>query len=260
MKRLDLNSPFPGPVLYTAETGSTMDEARGYTRKRRGESLHGTVIVAGHQREGRGRLRSRRWESAPGESLLATLVLDVQQRFPGSSLSIRLALAVSRYLEERYGLEPEIKWPNDVLIAGRKISGILCESAGELFFGGIGLNCRQDLQKGGRDEAGGVFVREEWSVPPTSIYSETGLRPDPLEELPPLLESVAKVLDMKDIREVQSYLYKRGERMRLVEGHPDTGTLLEGSPEAVSREGALLFRRESDGEILRLFSGEFSSR
>ncbi len=88
----------------------------------------GTVVVADSQTAGRGR-RGRSWLDEPGASLLASIVLRPRLdpvRLPG--LSLAAGIAVAEALTRAAGLSPRLKWPNDVLVGGRKIAGILLES------------------------------------------------------------------------------------------------------------------------------------
>ena len=105
----------------------------------------GTVVVARSQTAGRGR-RGRRWEDEPGASLLVSLV--VRSRLPMARwplLSYAAALAVADMLGEVAGLPVRLKWPNDVLVGGRKIAGILLESRTTLaaVMVGVGVNLNQ---------------------------------------------------------------------------------------------------------------------
>lgn len=87
-----------------------------------------TVVVAGHQLAGRGR-RGRSWHDEPGGSLLFSIV--VRPRLPVERvpmLSLAAGVAVAEALAEHVGLATRLKWPNDVLVRGRKIAGILLES------------------------------------------------------------------------------------------------------------------------------------
>jgi BirA family biotin operon repressor/biotin-[acetyl-CoA-carboxylase] ligase len=106
-----------------------------------------TVIVADVQTAGRGR-RGRAWEAAPGTSLLASILVrpvPAETRvLPG--LSLATAVAVADALERGAGVAPRLKWPNDVLLGGRKVCGILLESrsgASPVVVVGIGINVLQ---------------------------------------------------------------------------------------------------------------------
>jgi BirA family biotin operon repressor/biotin-[acetyl-CoA-carboxylase] ligase len=108
----------------------------------------GTVVVADYQAAGRGR-RGRAWDALPGTSLLATILVRPRvapDRWAAYSLAT--AVAVAETLERVAGLGPRLKWPNDVLVGGRKIAGILLESridAAEsgVIAVGIGVNLAQ---------------------------------------------------------------------------------------------------------------------
>ena len=107
-------------------------------------AVDGTVVVADHQTAGRGR-RGHHWEDEPGASLLFSVVarssLPIAQR---PLLSFAAAVAIADALAEVAGVATRLKWPNDVLVSGRKIAGILLESRGEdLVIIGIGVNVAQ---------------------------------------------------------------------------------------------------------------------
>lgn len=108
--------------------------------------LPGLIVVADYQSAGRGRLE-RRWESPPGANLLASFLLampaDPRARWqiPGA-----LAVAAATAIETTCGIVARVKWPNDLLVGGEKVAGILTESASSptgpaLSAVGIGVNC-----------------------------------------------------------------------------------------------------------------------
>ncbi|MGB3329484.1 MAG: biotin--[acetyl-CoA-carboxylase] ligase [Thermomicrobiales bacterium] len=137
--------PFGWPLVRLDVTGSTMDDALALARHGAG---HGTVVVAGLQTAGRGRA-DRRWETPPGTALLMSVILRPNLPMAAlSPLSMLAALAV-REIAIACGVADDdirIKWPNDVLIQGKKVSGILTRVhhlvPGELpvVVLGIGLN------------------------------------------------------------------------------------------------------------------------
>ena len=126
MKRLSAESPFWGaPIYYQAETDSTMLDAAFLVSR---GTPSGTVVVAGFQHAGRGRYAERKWVSKPGDGLLFTLILDSEFLETALELTpLLVGLGVALYVEERARRPCLIKWPNDVLADGGKISGILCE-------------------------------------------------------------------------------------------------------------------------------------
>src|SRR3954468_22320857 len=118
------------PRLHLRETASTNDRARALAMA---GAPHGTLVTAASQTAGRGR-QGRRWIAPPGRGLLASLVV----REPPALLPLFGAVAVA----DTVGPAARIKWPNDVLVDGRKVAGILAEGrpADGWAVLGIGLN------------------------------------------------------------------------------------------------------------------------
>jgi BirA family transcriptional regulator, biotin operon repressor / biotin---[acetyl-CoA-carboxylase] ligase len=103
----------------------------------------GAVAVAEHQTEGRGRL-GRQWDDAPGTALLVSVLL--RPRLHGDRLPTLSPLAggaCAEAIREETGLDAEVKFPNDVLVAGQKIAGVLAEASGGRVVLGIGVNVNQ---------------------------------------------------------------------------------------------------------------------
>lgn len=130
-------------VHYFLETPSTNDVAMQIGKE---GAAAGTIVLAESQSKGRGRL-GRKWQSPSGTGLYFSLILRPQIA-PEDLAKITLAAGVSvcQAIEAETKLNPQIKWPNDILIQGRKVGGILTETgsfrAGEipLVVLGIGLN------------------------------------------------------------------------------------------------------------------------
>ena len=118
------------PRVHRRVTGSTSVDARDLAIA---GAPHGTLVTALEQTEGRGR-QGRRWHAPPGSALLCSLVL----RDPPPLLSIVAGVAVA----ELAGPTAMLKWPNDVLLDGRKVAGILIEGRPQERWAvlGIGLN------------------------------------------------------------------------------------------------------------------------
>ena len=103
----------------------------------------GAVAVAEEQTEGRGRL-GRSWHAPAGTSVLASVLLRPPVRPPRlPELTLIAGGAVAEAIAEVTGLEPAIKFPNDVLIGGRKVAGILAESSEGRVVLGVGVNVNQ---------------------------------------------------------------------------------------------------------------------
>jgi len=144
-----LRGSFGEPYLYLAETTSTQDVLRN------GDFPHGAVAVAEHQTAGRGR-SGRRWDGASGAALLFSVLLrpptpgrgdrlqPVVRAAPLPQLSLVAGLAVAAALESQVAVPALLKWPNDVLVEGRKVAGILLEASGGTVVCGIGINVNQE--------------------------------------------------------------------------------------------------------------------
>jgi BirA family biotin operon repressor/biotin-[acetyl-CoA-carboxylase] ligase len=126
-------SPLGSPRLHLAVIDSTNTRARELAAA---GAPHGTLVTAGEQRAGRGR-QGRTWSAPPGRALLCSVVL----RDPPWLLPLLAGVAVAE-VAEGLGARAQVKWPNDVLIDGRKVAGILVEGRPQERWAvlGIGLN------------------------------------------------------------------------------------------------------------------------
>lgn len=110
-------------------------------------SLHGSVVLTDHQIAGRGQ-SDRKWQTSAGQNLTFSLIFEPQKAERLSLLTLTCALAITEVINEMCGISADLKWPNDILCKGKKLSGILTET---LFLGnnlekvvvGIGLNVFQ---------------------------------------------------------------------------------------------------------------------
>jgi BirA family biotin operon repressor/biotin-[acetyl-CoA-carboxylase] ligase len=153
------------PRLHLRETSSTNDRARQLAAA---GALHGTLVTAVAQSAGRGR-QGRTWSAPAGHALLMSLVLR------GAHPLLPLAAAVA--VSETVGPGAQIKWPNDVLVGGRKIAGILAEGRPQEGWAvlGIGVN---------------VAVRVE-DLPPELHHTAATLARSPADVEPFLAELLA---------------------------------------------------------------------
>ncbi|MCC5812672.1 MAG: bifunctional biotin--[acetyl-CoA-carboxylase] ligase/biotin operon repressor BirA [Ectothiorhodospiraceae bacterium] len=130
------------------------------------------VVLAERQTAGRGR-RGRSWVSPLGASLYLSLSWPFQAPARGlSGLSLLTGLCVAEALEQVLGLQPQLKWPNDLMYQGRKLAGILIELSGEpdgpcRAVIGIGVNCRLPEEQV-------TAIDQPW----TDLYRATGQAPD----------------------------------------------------------------------------------
>ncbi len=141
MAILSGKSPWGREIFFHREIDSTNSEL---IRLARSGAPEGTVVTAESQTAGRGR-RGRRWHSPAGGGLWMSLLLRPPRSLPlPGGLSLAAGLACARAIQDRFGIVPELKWPNDLLVAGKKVGGILVEAGdgegGCFAVIGIGIN------------------------------------------------------------------------------------------------------------------------
>ena len=235
-----ITNPFRAPVYYYARTDSALQAARECLAE---GCPDGTFIYAGYQTAGRGRIAGRQWLSPAGENLLGTLIL----KQPASTdFTLRIGLAVSLTLDSFLpsAVRTAVKWPNDILINGKKTAGILCESAGGCLLAGIGINLLQT-----------AFLRSiEYTA--TSLAMIIGVDKCPSFEvfIPALLDQIQECLTRRDWNEeISRRLWKRGSAVRFMRGQQEDD-IIEGSLTGIAPDGALCIT-EADTER-RYYSGE----
>ncbi|MBX6363022.1 MAG: biotin--[acetyl-CoA-carboxylase] ligase, partial [Gemmatimonadetes bacterium] len=137
-------------LLVFATLDSTNDTAR---RLAETGAPAGTVVLADEQRRGRGQ-HGRSWHAPAGKGLLLSVLLRPDEDGAGapSILPIRVGLAVAQAVEAATGIDVRLKWPNDLLVGGRKLAGILCEgvrggAGAQSVVVGVGINVDQDLHE-----------------------------------------------------------------------------------------------------------------
>ena len=149
------------------------------------EAPEGALVAADEQTAGRGRL-GRRWLAPPGTSLLCSLQLRptvASERLP--ELTGVASRACADAIAGLTGLEPELKFPNDVLVGGRKVAGILAEAREERVVLGIGVNVNVAADE----------LPQDVDRAATSLLAETGRELDRAELLAELLERLERRYD-----------------------------------------------------------------
>ncbi len=136
---------FGGKVFFFKSIKSTMDYAKKLAEM---DEPEGTAVIADYQSHGRGRF-GRIWKSEPGENILMSIILRPTiplEKF--GILSLLTAISVSEAIEKNANVKITTKWPNDLLINGKKFCGILIEASiavdkGDFVILGIGINVNQ---------------------------------------------------------------------------------------------------------------------
>ena len=207
----------------------------------------GTVVAAREQTQGRGRL-DREWFSSVGANLTFSILLRGKfnpRQLPSASMAA--AVAVAELLETE-GLKPSLKWPNDVLVNGKKICGILSEGIADGVIIGIGLNV--NMQNA-----------EHIDQPATSVLIETGKRRDIDELLGKLLKRLSVRLDewaAGGFSKVRKNWEAKAQNIGETVAVRDGGTAHKGVLAGFGPDGELLLRAD-DGTVLSIWAGDLSA-
>jgi BirA family biotin operon repressor/biotin-[acetyl-CoA-carboxylase] ligase len=232
-------------VFYHPLLPSTMGAARQEARRGAAE---GTVIIAGEQAGGRGRLQ-RAWLSPAGNIALSVILYPDVSSLP--YIMMLASLAVARSIEVVTGLKVQVKWPNDILISRKKVSGILVESqvmGGRVGYVIIGIGINVGLRAADFPEIAATA---------TSLDDEAGRSVSRRDVVRHLLREMERLyLTLPDGEPIYQAWRKRvtlGRRVRVTPG----SLTLDGVAEAVDESGALLLRLD-DGSVARVIAGDVS--
>jgi BirA family biotin operon repressor/biotin-[acetyl-CoA-carboxylase] ligase len=218
-----------------------------------GSWRHGTTVVTDYQEAGRGRLK-RAWVAPPGSSLLLSILLTPAADVPSSDLMMVAGLAVSDAIREISMLSAELKWPNDVLLAERKLGGILAERSvqqgNSRVVLGIGLNLNFD-----------PAAIPELGNSSTSLQRALG-RPIEREAVALALFKYCELWYGYLTRDPNSVFSTWAARLQTI-GHAvlvsGTGRRWQGVATGVQRDGALLVR-DDKGETHAVYAADVSIR
>ncbi|MXZ90625.1 MAG: biotin--[acetyl-CoA-carboxylase] ligase [Chloroflexi bacterium] len=235
-------------VRYYQSTASTMDDAAQWARDGADE---GAVVVAETQTASRGRL-GRRWISDSGNLYFSVLFRPDANALP--LLSPLAGVAVARAVRQAAGLYPTIKWPNDIMIDGRKVAGILAESSMsgsriEHAIVGVGVNIALDTS-----------ADPEIAATAASLNQLANADVDRAELLRRILQHLdALYLDLRrgrsPIPEWRRWLDTLGQRVTVTH-HGSAETSLA---EDIDEHGNLLLRTNA-GQLLTLTAGDITLR
>jgi BirA family transcriptional regulator, biotin operon repressor / biotin---[acetyl-CoA-carboxylase] ligase len=237
-------------ILFLDETDST--NLRAHEQGEAG-GRDGLVIIADRQTAGKGRL-GRQWQSPPAVNFYASVLLRptfLPRQAP--QLTFLSAVATVRAVQEVAGLPARVKWPNDVLVGGRKIAGLLNEMSAETerinyVILGIGVNLNMRAEQ----------FPEELRYPATSVLLETGA--------PVSRNTFGRAL-LRHLDSLYTLYLAEGflPLRRAWEAHFDLvgrpvevdfrGTVLQGLVNGIDEEGALLLQR-SGGQVEKVLAGD----
>ena len=239
-------------IKYQKETGSTNTDAKQLAEE---GYPNGTLVLADRQRMGRGR-RGRVWESVEGRNLYFSLLLRPEiQPEHASMLTLVMGLSVAQAIQACTGIKCQIKWPNDLVIHGKKVCGILTEMSTEPDYIhhvviGVGVNVNQESFGEGLEHA-------------SSLRLEKGMEINRIRLLLGILErfeeNYAVFLKKQTLHDLahayNSILVNRYATVKVLE---EQGAY-EGIAKGINDKGELLVQKE-DGSIVQIFGGEVSVR
>lgn len=222
----------------------------------------GTLIVADEQTAGKGR-RGRNWVSGNEVGIWMSLILRPQIRpLQASGITLVAALAVAQAVSTTCKVSPQIKWPNDIVLNGKKVCGILTEMSSERDYihyavTGIGINANTEQ------------FDTELALKATSIYLESGERVDRQALIAAVMgaftDYYGKYLETRDLslllEEYNKILANRDREVQIFHGmeeEADPSGIERGIARGIDRSGALLV--ETDQGVRTVVSGEVSVR
>lgn len=240
-------------VFYRKETTSTNEEAKLLAEDGRGQ---GALVVAENQTEGKGR-KGRSWYTDGRNSVAFSLILrpdfgmDKVRMIP-----MVMSIAIADVLTKLTDLDVKIKWPNDIIINGKKVAGILTELGTrnekiDHVIVGVGINLNQKL------------MPEDIADKATSLFMEKGERYSRADVIVAVMEffeyyydifvSSGDISDMVAVYE--SYLVNKDKEVKIHDPNGD----YEGVATGINDFGELIVQRD-DGKYIRISSGEVSVR
>jgi len=240
-----LNTRFVGQQLYYYHRlATTMETAKELARKGTAE---GTVIIADTQTAGKGRL-GRAWLSPEGSLAMSLILKPSLDNLP--QLVMIASLAVVRTIKKVAGLETQIKWPNDILIKGKKVCGILIENevkGDRVNFAIIGIGINVNFNP---------LAFPEISDIATSLAHELGAEVSKIELIGALLSELEQLyLEAQAgapiYREWQENMGMLGRWIQVKTGE----AVEQGKAETVTQNGNLILRR-ADGSLAEIVAGD----
>lgn len=240
----------------TALCFDVLDSTNSYAKELlQKQPVHGWLITADTQTAGKGR-RGRQWTSPAGSSISMSLCLEPEIKPENAAgLTLVMALAAAEGIRECAGIEPLIKWPNDLVLNGKKVCGILTEMCirKERFCIVIGVGVNVNV----------LEFPKELTETATSLFLETGekisreqLAASILKHFERDYEVFLKTEDLSQLKErYEARLVNRGRKVQVL----DARQPYEGTASGINDAGNLIVE-DADGVLHEVWSGEVSVR
>lgn len=237
-------------MVHKEQTPSTQTIAHQLAHE---EAEHGTIIIADEQTSGKGRM-GRQWHSSKHKGIWMSMILrPTILPYLAPQLTLLTATVLADAIYSHTNIKPQIKWPNDILINGKKVAGILTEMQAEqdqikYVVIGIGLNINQTLHD----------LSDEIKSSATSLQIETNKQWNMIEIVQEVLTTFEKTYmtyidnGFPNVKNKwESYGYKIGESIWIKTAKDRWEALFLG----IAEDGALL-TKNNDGEIEKIYSAE----
>ncbi len=232
-------------VISVDEVSSTNDLARDLLER---PDADGIAVLAGGQTKGRGRL-GRAWFSPAGKGIYLSVILRRPLHGDITGLLCPAAsLAVAKTIESLSGINVLIKWPNDLIINGKKVGGVLVERTGDSFIVGVGINLNTSPEE----------FPEEIRHKASSLYGESGAMfeknifcQDLFLNFERIFSSLTDETRDNVLEEVKSRSFTLGKTVTV----SDADRVFTGEAVGFESDGSLLLK-DANGKIVNIKSGE----
>lgn len=244
-------------LFYREQTESTITWSKEAARNGCKKDLDGAVFLAEAQTGGKGRI-GRVWNSPPRENIYMNLLLMEPEIAPqnAASLTLVMGLSVAQTVIEITGKPVGIKWPNDVVMSGKKICGILTEmqvsgAMPKYITIGVGINVNQtEFPEELQDKATSLMLERGQILKREEVAAKT------LEYFEKNYERFLQTQDLSLLKpEYEALLLNQNQPVRLIE----KGMESRGIARGITEKGELLVEFET-GEVKKILSGEVSVR
>ncbi|HEY4602492.1 MAG TPA: biotin--[acetyl-CoA-carboxylase] ligase [Cerasibacillus sp.] len=238
-------------IIHKTSTTSTQHIAHHLARE---GAKHGTIVIADEQTGGKGRM-NRPWHSSKNQGIWTSLILRPEiSPHQAPQLTLLTATVLADVIYKETNIRPYIKWPNDILIENKKLSGILTEMQAEqdriqYIIIGIGMNVNQTIHE----------LPDDLSEKATSLRIETGHQLDMIKLVQAILEQFERTYEtylnegFKSIKtKWESYGFKIGERINVKTMNQQWEATFSG----IAPDGGLLVENKHNGKVEKLYSAE----
>ncbi len=247
-----INTDKLNKIIYLDETDSTNTRAKLEAEQ---GAPDWTLVIAGRQTGGKGR-RGRGFTSPAGVGIFMTLILKPEfLPTKASMLTLISGMAVCQGIREKTNLKAMIKWPNDIVVNGKKICGILTEMSSEMeainyIITGIGINVNNEqFPSDIADKATSIKLETQKTFRRSDIIASV------IKHFRNYYDTFLKTVDLSLLKEeYNSLMINTGKKVFVVQGNKS----YEAVAKSIDNDGELII--EKDGQISRVISGEVSVR